>query len=75
MIEIRALWPDHCLHDPRIRGSSSKSFCSAGVARKEYDEFSSNIDLIDVLPPGLYEAVLEAKGKDRSVLTSLSASG
>ena len=34
------------------------------MARKEYDEFSSNIDLIDVLPPGLYEAVLEAKGED-----------
>ena len=39
-------------------------FVSAGVARKEHDEFSSNIDLIDVLPPGLYEAVLEAKGED-----------
>ena len=36
-------------------------FVSGGVARKEHDEFSSNIDLIDVLPPGLYEAVLEAK--------------
>lgn len=33
-------------------------FVSAGVARKEHDEFASNIDLIDVLPPGLYEAVL-----------------
>ena len=32
-------------------------FVSAGVARKEHDEFASNIDLIDVLPPGLYEAV------------------
>ena len=39
-------------------------FVSGGVARKEHDEFSSNIDLIDVLPPGLYEAVLEAKGAD-----------
>ena len=37
-------------------------FVSAGVARKEYDEFASNIDLIDVLPPGLYEAVLEPVG-------------
>ena len=36
-------------------------FVSAGVARKEHSEFSSNIDMIDVLPPGLYEAVLEAK--------------
>ncbi|MBZ7925456.1 DUF3141 domain-containing protein [Ensifer adhaerens] len=33
-------------------------FVSAGVARKEHDEFASNIDFIDVLPPGLYEAVL-----------------
>src|SRR6476659_2901417 len=39
-------------------------FVSAGVARKEHDEFSSNIDLIDVLPPGLYEAVLEAKNEN-----------
>ena len=31
------------------------------VARKEYGGFSSNIDLIDVLPPGLYEAVFEEK--------------
>ncbi len=36
-------------------------FVSGGVARKEHDEFSSNIDLIDLLPPGLYEAVFEAK--------------
>src|SRR5215213_7803604 len=39
-------------------------FVSSGVARKEHDEFSSNIDLIDVLPPGLYEAVLKAKAED-----------
>ncbi len=31
-------------------------FVSAGVARKQYSEFSDNIDLIDTLPPGLYEA-------------------
>ena len=36
-------------------------FVSGGVARKQHDEFSSNIDLIDTLPPGLYEAVFEAK--------------
>jgi hypothetical protein len=36
-------------------------FVSSGVARKEHDEFSSNIDLIDTLPPGLYEAVFERK--------------
>jgi hypothetical protein len=33
-------------------------FVSGSVAKKEHDEFASNIDLIDVLPPGLYEAVL-----------------
>ena len=39
-------------------------FVSASVARKEHGEFSSNIDLIDVLPPGLYEAVFEKKTDD-----------
>jgi Protein of unknown function (DUF3141) len=39
-------------------------FVSGGVAKKEHDEFSSNIDLIDTLPPGLYEAVFEAKTAD-----------
>ena len=33
-------------------------FVSGGIAKKEHQEFSSNIDLIDVLPPGLYEAVM-----------------
>ena len=33
-------------------------FVSSGVAKKEHQEFASNIDLIDVLPPGLYEAVM-----------------
>jgi pimeloyl-ACP methyl ester carboxylesterase len=36
-------------------------FVSGGIAKKEHSEFSSNIDLIDVLPPGLYEATFEAK--------------
>jgi hypothetical protein len=39
-------------------------FVSGGVAKKEHSEFSSNIDLIDVLPPGLYEATFEARGAD-----------
>jgi hypothetical protein len=39
-------------------------FVSGGVAKKEHAEFSSNIDLIDVLPPGLYEATFEAKDAD-----------
>src|SRR6476646_7697724 len=36
-------------------------FVSSGVARKEHAEFSSNIDFIDMLPPGLYEAKFEQK--------------
>ena len=39
-------------------------FVSGGVAKKEHSEFSSNIDLIDVLPPGLYEATFEATSDD-----------
>lgn len=39
-------------------------FVSGGVAHKEYTEFSNNIDLIDVLPPGLYEAIFERKSTD-----------
>ena len=39
-------------------------FVSASVAKKEHDEFASNIDLIDVLPPGLYEAVMVPKPAD-----------
>jgi pimeloyl-ACP methyl ester carboxylesterase len=36
-------------------------FVSGGIAKKEHQEFASNIDLIDVLPPGLYEAVMIPK--------------
>lgn len=36
-------------------------FVSGGVAKKEHGELSSNIDLIDTLPPGLYEAIIENK--------------
>jgi pimeloyl-ACP methyl ester carboxylesterase len=39
-------------------------FVSGGIARKEHSEFSSNIDLIDLLPPGLYEATFEPKSAD-----------
>ncbi len=41
-------------------------FVSGGVAKKEHQEFASNIDLIDVLPPGLYEAVLTPATADRA---------
>ena len=47
-------------------------FVSGGVAKKEHAEFSSNIDLIDVLPPGLYEATFEARGAD-TINTDLAA--
>ena len=36
-------------------------FVSGGVAKKEHQEFASNIDLIDILPPGIYEAVMVPK--------------
>lgn len=36
-------------------------FVSGAVARKEHQEFTSNIDMIDVLPPGLYEAQIADK--------------
>ena len=39
-------------------------FVSGGVAKKEHQEFASNVDLIDVLPPGLYEAVMTARSAD-----------
>jgi len=36
-------------------------FVSGSMAKKEHQEFASNIDLIDCLPPGLYEAVIQKK--------------
>ena len=38
-------------------------FVSGSVARKEHREFTNNIDLIDALPPGLYQAVLIKKSE------------
>jgi hypothetical protein len=38
-------------------------FVSGKVAKKEHEEFTLNMNLIDVIPPGLYEMVLtEAEG-------------
>lgn len=34
-------------------------FVSGSIAAKEHKEFTHNIDFIDCLPPGLYEAVIE----------------
>jgi hypothetical protein len=36
-------------------------FVSAKVATKEHEEFTQAMDLIDALPPGLYEAVMTKK--------------
>jgi poly(3-hydroxyalkanoate) synthetase len=32
-------------------------FVSASVANKEHEEFTAAMDMIDIMPPGLYEAV------------------
>jgi hypothetical protein len=48
----------YCVHE---RIGHLGIFVSGSVARKEHEEFASNIDLIDVLPPGLYEAVIVAR--------------
>lgn len=39
-------------------------FVSAKVATKEHKEFTQTMDLIDVLPPGLYEAVMTQKSAE-----------
>lgn len=39
-------------------------FVSGSVARKEHQEFTCNIDMIDVLPPGIYEAEISDKTPD-----------
>ncbi|MFO7620465.1 MAG: DUF3141 domain-containing protein [Bacteroidales bacterium] len=39
-------------------------FVSGSIAKKEHQEFACNIDLIDCLPPGLYEAVIQDKTPD-----------
>ncbi|MGI9522832.1 MAG: DUF3141 domain-containing protein, partial [Hyphomicrobiaceae bacterium] len=41
-------------------------FVSGRVGRKEHEQFAQNMDLIDVLPPGLYEAVISDKGEEDS---------
>ena len=38
-------------------------FVSAGVAKKEHKEIINNFDMIDYLPPGLYEMVIEGNIK------------
>ena len=50
----------YCVHD---KIGHLGIFVSGGVAKKEHAEFASNIDFIDCLPPGLYEAVLTPAGE------------
>ena len=50
----------YCVHD---KVGHLGIFVSGSVAKKEHQEFASNIDLIDCLPPGLYEAVLTPVGE------------
>ncbi len=45
----------YCVHD---KVGHLGIFVSGGVATKEHAEFANNIDFIDCLPPGLFEAVL-----------------
>ncbi|MGD9917816.1 MAG: DUF3141 domain-containing protein [Paenirhodobacter sp.] len=39
-------------------------FVSATVGRKEHHKFASNIELINLLPPGIYQAVIRDKTAD-----------
>jgi pimeloyl-ACP methyl ester carboxylesterase len=39
-------------------------FVSGKIALKEHGEFASCMDMIDLMPPGLYEAVIEDVGKN-----------
>jgi hypothetical protein len=39
-------------------------FVSGSVGRREHREFTNNIDLIDLLPAGLYQATVEDKADD-----------
>ncbi|WP_075881139.1 DUF3141 domain-containing protein [Vreelandella massiliensis] len=43
----------YCLHDTT---GHLGIFVSGNVSRKEHSEFTANMDYIDVMPPGLYEA-------------------
>lgn len=46
-------------------------FVSAKVAAKEGEEFAQTVDLIDVLPPGLYEAVITEKEPEKTARPEL----
>ena len=46
----------YCLHE---KAGHLGLFVSAGVARRETSELASALELVDTLPPGLYEALIE----------------
>jgi pimeloyl-ACP methyl ester carboxylesterase len=46
----------YCLHE---KAGHLGLFVSAGVARRETAELASALELIDALPPGLYEAIIQ----------------
>ncbi|NLJ29673.1 DUF3141 domain-containing protein [Desulforhabdus amnigena] len=46
----------YCLHE---KAGHLGIFVSAAVADREYTELITAVDLIDALPPGLYEAIIE----------------
>ncbi|MCU0986805.1 MAG: DUF3141 domain-containing protein [Acetobacteraceae bacterium] len=48
----------YCVHD---KVGHLGIFVSGSVSQKEHREFAENIDLIDILPPGLFEAVITPK--------------
>jgi len=39
-------------------------FVSGKIATREHDEFTSAMDMVDLMPPGLYEAVIDDVGED-----------
>jgi hypothetical protein len=39
-------------------------FVSGKIATREHDEFTSAMDMIDLMPPGLYEAVIDEVGDE-----------
>jgi pimeloyl-ACP methyl ester carboxylesterase len=46
----------YCLHE---KAGHLGLFVSAGVAKRETSELASALELIDTLPPGLYEAIIQ----------------
>lgn len=39
-------------------------FVSSKIAGREYDEFTGAMDMLDAMPPGLYEALIDEAGED-----------